>query len=90
MIQTQGKKKRYVLADINRKRVCVRRQYMRVGQDVQICYQNKMYKGVVEEKAPGGFVLAKYKKYKGQSQAYKSGEWKSYMVTEGECEELAH
>ena len=82
MIQMTGSKrnKRYVLAEPDRTRVQVKRQYMRVGDNTNVCYMNKIYEGVVEEKGAGGSMSVKYKKFKGQSQAYRGAEWRSYVA----------
>ena len=79
MIQA-GASNTYVLAEPGRVRDSVKRQYIRVKDKVKVCFNNRIYAGVVEQKGAGGKYVIRYVDYKGQSQEYGGGDWRNYVI----------
>ena len=79
MIQL-GTKGDYVLASPGRQRDLVARAKVQVGQKVMVCFNNRIYAGVIEQKGAVGRVVVKYTGFKGNFQEYTGGDWRKYLV----------
>ena len=76
----RGKPGLLVVADSGRKRTRVCRQHLGVGTVVTVDFNDKLHRGVVVKKGPGGEAVVSYTQFPGQFQEYEKGELHKYTV----------